>query len=323
MRSLPMIIVSLFEGLGNQMFQYATARSLAEMHSTVLKLDLSSFELNRRRKYGLHCFHIQENVATQDEINTLLGLPRNKFEQYAQGILRRFGILYSLNESHLLQERSFHFNPQILNSSKNIYLSGFWQSEKYFGEIRDILSREFTVKYSQSIENEILSEKIRSCESIALHVRRGDYINSHGEQHHAVCDENYYSHCITYIAERVANPHLFIFSDDPYWVKENLIKKFQVTIVEHNTGFNCFEDLRLMSQCKHNVIANSSFSWWSAWLNSNPDKIVCAPRHWFANHISDTKYSLKAGIIPWYKEQFIDTKDLLPENWLVFDNYCN
>ena len=315
-----MIIVSLFDGLGNQMFQYAVARHLAEKHSTALKLDVSLYEseYKRTRKYGLHCFNIQENLATQDEIRDILRLPRNKIESLRRKAIKYFGVSNGEN-IFFLQEDSFHFNPNILESPNNCYLFGYWQSEKYFADIRDILRCEFSIKYPQDPQSEALSEKIKSCESIALHVRRGDYIqNQETYQHHGICSKDYYERSMAYIVERTVNPYFFIFSDDPLWAKENLTNKFPSIVVEHNTGFRSYEDLRLMSQCKHNIIANSSFSWWGAWLNSNPDKIVCGPKHWFKNNISDTKYAFMEEAVPWYKDRFLDTKDLIPDGWIRF-----
>lgn len=311
-----MIIVSLFEGLGNQMFQYAMARRLAEKHSTVLKLDVSSFESNKQRQYGLHCFNIQEHIATQDEIDALLKRPRNKFERFNNKLLNKIGKVSRPSQNFFL-EKYFHFNPCVLEAPNNTYLHGFWQSEKYFIDIQDILINEFSFKYPQDDTNRDLNEKIKFHESTAIHIRRGDYINNdETNQLHEVCSLDYYNKSITYIAERVSNPHFFIFSNDLQWVKEKFQINFPITIIEYNNGFRSYEDLRLMSQCKHNIIANSSFSWWGAWLNQNPDKIVCVPQQWFRKKYQDTKYSLPKDCIPWYKDDFLDTKDLIPKNWI-------
>jgi Glycosyl transferase family 11 len=311
------IIVSLFEGLGNQMFQYATARCLAEKHSTVLKLDISSFESNKQRKYGLHCFNVQEHFATQNEINVLLKRSRNRVDRFFDSpFFNKIGIGNQLS-TNLLQEKNFHFDPYILEAHNNTYLFGFWQSEKYFVEIRDILLSEFSIKYPLNSQNKELYKKIMFHESISLHIRRGDYVQDEStHQYHGVCSLGYYNRCIEYISDKVINPHFFVFSDDPEWVKTNLKQNLPVTIIENNSGFRSHEDLRLMSQCKHNIIANSSFSWWGAWLNLNPDKIVCTPQQWFRNKSQGTKYFLPKDFIPWYKDNFIDTKDLVPENWV-------
>lgn len=311
-----MIIISIFEGLGNQMFQYATARRLAEKHSTVLKLDITPFEFNKRRKYGLHCFNIQENIATRYEVDKLTKPPKNRFKNLFNKFPR-----YSYNNKQenasLLKEKFFHFDPSILEAGKNIYLNGYWQSEKYFLDIRDILLSEFSFKYPQLTENKELSEKIRLSDSISLHIRRGDYVcDKDVNQFHGNCSLVYYERCIEYVCKRVKKPQFFIFSDDPCWVRAHLKLDFPFTIVENNRGFRSYEDLRLMSECKHNIIANSSFSWWGAWLNSNPDKIVCAPQQWFNVKLTDTKYSLPENYIKIYTDSYVDTKDLIPENWV-------
>ena len=176
---------------------------------------------------------------------------------------------------------------------------------------------EFSIKYPPSFQNRELSRKIESHESISLHIRRGDFVqDSKTHQFHGACSLDYYNRCIEYVSEKTNNPHFFVFSDDPHWAKENLRQDISTTIVENNSGFKAYEDLQLMSQCKHNIIANSSFSWWGAWLNANPDKIVCAPKQWFRNKLMDTKYFIPEGFIPWYKDTFVDTKDLVPEDWM-------
>lgn len=310
-----MIIVSLFEGLGNQMFQYATARHLAEKHSTILKLDVSFFELNKRRKYGLQCFNVQEHLATQNEIDRFLNRPRNKIDRLFKNVVNKIGFGIRADEN-LFQEKFFHFDPNILEAPNHIYLHGFWQSENYFAEIRDVLLDEFSIKYPQDAQNKGLSEKIEFHQSISLHIRRGDYVqNDQANQFHGTCSLEYYRRCIDHINKRINEPHFFVFSDDPGWAKENLDSNLPITIVENNK-FRGYEDLRLMSQCKHNIISNSSFSWWGAWLNSNPDKIVCAPEQWFKNKSTDTRYLLPKNFIPWYEDDFVDIKDLLPKDYI-------
>ncbi|MDF5729534.1 MAG: alpha-1,2-fucosyltransferase, partial [Rhizonema sp. PD38] len=268
------------------------------------------------RKYGLHCFNIQEHIASQDEINVLLKRPRNRINRLFNKSLKKFGIV-SKQSIHLLQERFFHFDSDVLKAPNNSYLYGYWQSDKYFTDIRHILLSEFSIKYPQNYQNEELSEKIQFHESVSLHVRRGDYFQDEKTyQFHGICSLDYYKCCMNYIAEKVTNPQFFVFSDDSQWVKENLKGSFPITIVENNGGFKSYEDLRLMTQCKHNIIANSSFSWWGAWLNPNPYKIVCTPQQWFKKQSTDTKFSIPEGSISWYKDKFVDTKDLIPLDWI-------
>jgi hypothetical protein len=300
-----MIIVRLIGGLGNQMFQYATARRLAEKHSTIVKLDVSEFETYKLHKYSLHCFHITENLATRNEVKHMLGSAslflmaddNNKIKSLVRKGFKKLS-LDKLWSNRILVERSLEFNPEILNAPNNILLDGYWQSEKYFLDIKDILHREFYVKYRQSDENQRLTDSIESSNSVSLHVRRGDYVKDlKANQVHGTCTEEYYLKSIDYVSSHVTNPHFFIFSDEPDWARKNLIINHSSTIVDCNDASRNYEDLRLMSMCRHNITANSSFSWWGAWLNSNPNKIVCAPKKWF----STPSYSYK---------------DLVPTSWI-------
>ena len=286
-----MIIVRLTGGLGNQMFQYATARRLAEKHSTILKLDVTGFEQYKLHRYSLHCFQIWEYLATSDEIKSILGNSQNIINRAK----RKFG--YS-QDNKWLREKHFHFDANILSAPNNILLDGFWQSEKYFSDIADILRREFVVKYQQDYQSKKFSELIQEAQSVCIHVRRADYVQNHvTNQVHGTCDSNYYDSCVKYITERISNPHFFVFSDEPEWARENLKLGYPTTIVDCNDASRNYEDLRLMSQCQHNIIANSTFSWWGAWLNNNPNKIVCAPKKWF-------------------NDATRDTKDIIPDTWL-------
>jgi len=300
-----MIIVRLIGGLGNQMFQYATARRLAEKHSTIVKLDVSEFETYKLHRYSLHCFHISENLATRNEVKHILGsaslfLMADSNSKLRSSIRKGFKKL-SLDKvwsNRILVEKSVEFNSQILNAPNNILLDGYWQSEKYFLDIKDILYREFYIKYRQADENQRLANSIQSTNSVSLHVRRGDYVKDiKANQVHGTCTEEYYSKSIAYISNYINDLHFFVFSDEPNWARNNLKIGHPFTIVDCNDASRNYEDLRLMSMCKHNITANSSFSWWGAWLNSNPGKIVCAPKSWF----STPAYSCT---------------DLVPQSWV-------
>jgi len=287
-----MIIVKLIGGLGNQLFQYALGCYLTEKYHTELKLDISGFDNYKLWKYELDKFNIIEDFANPEELK----IPYFKKRNGIKKIL--FKLLYKPKKMSYIVEKHFHFDSCIINLPDNVYLDGCWQSEKYFKEIQDIIRKDFTFKLPAEGKNKELLEQISSVNSVSLHVRRGDYItNSSANKVHGVCSLDYYNECIKYIVEKVNNPHFFIFSDEPEWVKENLTIPYFITIVDNNDKDKGYEDMRLMSNCKHNIIANSSFSWWGAWLNNNPDKIVIAPQKWF-NH-SD-----------------FDTKDLIPDKWV-------
>ena len=177
------------------------------------------------------------------------------------------------------------------------YLDGYFQSFKYFELIADQIRNELSpVTDYGKLDLEVKS-KIESVESVSIHVRRGDYVTSKASMKTlGVCDLDYYDRAINEIVRRLGDPHFFIFSDDPEWSKENLKVPGSVTYVSHNSGPTAFQDIRLMSICNHHIIANSTFSWWGAWLNSSKEKIVITPKKWFSNGMS--------------------SKTLIPENWL-------
>lgn len=297
-----MIIVRLIGGLGNQMFQYAAARRLAEHNSTILKLDVTGFEKYKLHRYSLHCFYIWEHFATQYEIDSILKQNSNVLLKQLIGIGEIFGIkngntIFRKNGGSY-KEPHFHFDQKLLSAPNNIYLDGYWQSEKYFYDIKEILQTEFKIKYSQSVLSKEIAAKILNTESISLHIRREDYVNNSSTlKKHGTCSPEYYKLAIDYCTQRLTSPHFFIFSDEPQWVKENFKFDFPITIIDHNDATRNYDDLRLMSLCKHNILANSSFSWWAAWLNTNQSKIVIAPGKWFASGDEDDK-------------------DLIPETWI-------
>ena len=299
-----MIIVRLSGGLGNQMFQYAIGRHLAEKQYAILKLDLSLFEKYKVRPYDLHCFKIWENIATQTEIESLQGKPPSQLDYLTERVLQKIGISRAAKPKSrspfLLREKDLSFDPSVLQKSGHLYLEGYWQSEKYFSPITEIIRREFEVKYNQDAESHRIADFIHSSDSISLHVRRTDYVqNPLSAKIHGSCDLAYYARAIQHVAEAAQNPHFFIFSDDLAWVKSELKLDFPVTYVEHNGPIRSYEDMRLMSLCKHNIIANSSFSWWGAWLNENPHKVVVAPNRWFADEAKNSQ-----------------AKELVPETWV-------
>ncbi len=286
-----MIIIRIGGGLGNQLFQYALGRNLALTKNIPLKLDLSWFETNFDRKYKLKYFNTEENIATKKELK--------RIKRYQKINSRRYflhNLLFS-NESIYIEEKQFHFNPNILDIKNNAYLIGYWQTEKYFKDIKDVIRKEFILKDnldSFCIEKE---KKIKKQNSVSLHIRRGDYImNKIANKNMGVCSLDYYKKAINILGEKINDPTFFIFSDDMKWVKKNLKIDFPIIFVS-NGELKDYEELILMSKCKHNIIANSSFSWWGAWLNNNPDKIVIAPKKWF----NDTKRN---------------SKDIIPDNWI-------
>ena len=289
-----MVISALCGGIGNQMFQYAAGRRLAEQRDVDLKLCFVSSSGNTPRKYELGVFNIREEFASNDDVVALItprtGLARKLFA-WISGREQSRPVTY-------VKEKHYHFDPSILDLGGSVYLEGYWQSEKYFSDISPIIRKEFEIKHSPDDRNRLIAETIGSCESVSIHVRRGDYVmNSETSQVHGVCSPDYYSEAIRHIAGRVHRPHFFIFSDDVSWARENIRPGFPSMVVDHNGPEHAYEDIRLMSLCKHHVIANSSFSWWGAWLSENSEKIVVAPSQWF-------------------RTGSYDTNDLVPEGWI-------
>jgi len=197
-----------------------------------------------------------------------------------------------------LKERGHHFqNLESPGSHKTIYLSGYWQSEKYFDDVSGIIREEFQLKNEPAGLNLELVRAMRGSQAVSLHVRRGDYVsNPIAASYHGVCSLEYYRTAIKLIEEKVANPKFYVFSDDIPWCKENLRFPQPATYVDHNSD-EPFEDLRLMSFCKHFIIANSSFSWWGAWLSRNQEKIVLAPKKWFLTREKDDRDQVPANWI--------------------------
>jgi len=287
-----MVIVHLNGGLGNQLFQYAMGRRFAEVHKEKIKLDLTAFESYNLRSYKLNHFNISSDIASPYEIARM----KRKCKSNEAFLSCHFDFFYYLRKC--ITEKYFHFDPKILNLPNNIYLEGYWQSEKYFKDIEKVIRVEFTVSSKPDRENSELLDKITAVQSISLHIRRGDYVmNPATAQLHGICPLLYYQKAIDLVSNEIEKPEVFVFSDDTEWVTNNLKLKIPMTIVSHNGPDQDYEDLRLMTNCKHHIIANSSFSWWGAWLGTNTDKMIIAPEKWFAN-------------------PKLNTKDLIPESWI-------
>jgi hypothetical protein len=294
-----MVIVNIFAGLGNQMFQYATARRLALKLGVELKLDLSSFDRCQFRKYQLDRFCISSQVASAAEVQALCGQERHDLVSRAARKAR-----YLMNRQlgfrwgGLVKEKHFHFDPAMLTLPDNVYLFGLWQTEKYFVDSADAIRADFQLRDAPAGRNaELISTMKETREAVSLHVRRGDYVSDpHSNQSHGVCGLDYYQRAIEHMTRSLASPHFFVFSDDIAWARENLRLPSLGTFIDHNGPDHGVEDVRLMSHCQHHIIANSSFSWWGAWLNPSKGKIVCAPRQWFG--LNAKKQRSAVDVIP-------------------------
>lgn len=293
-----MIITKLIGGLGNQMFQYAAGRRAALFNNVDLKLDITGYENQdgiTPRKYMLHIFNIKEDFVNLKEIQRLKGARGNIFIRSFSRLKNKITPYY---KQPYVRQKSFQFDPNILEISDETYLDGYWVSEKYFKDIQNTIHKEFAFREKPDKKNKRIIDHLKKLESVSIHIRRGDYVSDKKtHDYHGICGMDYYKKAVQIVAQKIRKPYFFIFSDDPEWAKKNIKIKHPNKIVDYNFGKKDHEDLRLMSLCNHNIIANSSFSWWGAWLNKNPNKIVIAPKRWFA-------------------DQSIDTTDLVPDSWI-------
>ncbi|MDC1293093.1 alpha-1,2-fucosyltransferase [Amylibacter sp.] len=278
-----MIYSRIRGGLGNQLFQYSVARSLADQLGVDLGLDIREYNNLSNFEMGLSNFNIRA-IFNPD------GLIRHKQDGK---ILFALENLIGMHK-HVYYEPFLSFDKNVLTKQDGTFLKGHWQSENYFIDKNKIMEDLQIVK--QPTEKNIqLKSKIEECNSISLHIRRGDYVSNSA---HGLCDLTYYYKAVQFFIDKYgSNFEIFAFSDDPNWVKNNLELPVKINFISNNSSKNNYEDLRLMSYCEHNIIANSTFSWWGAWLNKNPKKYIIAPKKWFANNK-------------------IENNDITPQNWL-------
>ncbi len=275
-----MILSHIIGGLGNQMFQYANGRALSLDRSVPLKLDTQDFE-----GYQLHngfeldrIFDIQTQIATEADIKTVLGWRSHSLIR--QRLFRKQ--LELLRGARLFVDTQFTTWSHISEVPDDCYLMGNWQTEMYFKHVEDSIRSDFSFKSPLDGRNKELADQINSSVAISLHVRRGDIAaNPASLAFHGLCSLDYYRRAVSYLTERVTQPEFYIFSDDMPWVKENMHLPHPCHYIDHNKGAESYNDMHLMSLCRHHIIANSSFSWWGAWLNPCKEKIVIAPEQWF------------------------------------------
>jgi Glycosyl transferase family 11 len=287
----PVIITRLSGGLGNQMFQYAAGLRLAIVHQTQLKFDVGLLDVPSDatpRIYELDRFAISAQRATPQETEALLA-KRPVAARISQRLDRRAAA----------RERHFHYDPAVARLPDETCLEGYWQSERYFADVAARVRQEFSFRSAPSGRNAELAREIAARAAVSLHVRRGDYATHAATRaYHGLCSIDYYRRAAAYVAERVRDPLFVLFSDDPEWTRAHLDLGHDTLVAGHNGPQDGPEDLRLMMQCRHHVLANSTFSWWGAWLDASTDKIVIAPERWFSDRARDTRDLLPAG---WFK----------------------
>lgn len=284
-----MKIVKIKGGLGNQMFQYALYKKLKNIGNKTYG-DLSYFNRN-------NCYELERIFNI--EVNTSYNLVLKKIFENDNLFFKIFRkILKSILVKNVIQQNDVEFKENIFNYN---YFDGYWQSEKFFQDIKEEICLDFKFPPITEDKNLYIKNEIEKVESISIHVRRGDYIGN--EILDGLAPLEYYERALRYIKLKIENPIFFIFSNDIEWCKENLKINFPTNYIDWNNGEKSFRDMQLMSLCKHNIIPNSSFSWWGAWLNSNLNKIVIAPEVWFR------------------KESVYKYKDIVPETWIKIKNY--
>ena len=284
-----MVVVQITGGLGNQLFMYAAGRRLSLHHRTPLKLDITPFQAYPLRSYLLDRFGIAQDFASSKEVAALKSRTSKHAEQERTGYwgIRRIlnwrapagrSAVFSADDS-----LAGTYLPEILRTPRDVYLQGYWQSERYFQPIEKVIRSDLRFKDELRGENLSLAQDIGSADAVSLHIRRGDYAsNPHLNKLLGVLPLEYYHRASQTIAKALPSACFFVFSDDPDWAKDNLRLGLPASFVSHNGPAAPHEDLRLMSLCRHHIVANSSLSWWGAWLCGNASKIVIAPAQWFA-----------------------------------------
>jgi hypothetical protein len=269
-------------GLGNQMFQYAAARTLSLRLKTELVIDLSFYELHRNkswnRSYELDIFDLRTSVRNKNFKGVTMCRLKEIFEKFAWKIenLLPFGLFADICP--------FTYDNRFEQLKNGIMLFGYFQNETYFQNYVEEICQDFTFIQPLNEQNQVIADEILACNSVSIHIRRGDYLSDKNAANtFANLSLAYYHAAIQHIINNVKEPRFFVFSDDMEWAKQQF-DEYSCYFVNVNHGKNSYNDMRLMSICKHNIIANSSFSWWGAYLNNHSEKIVIAPENWFIDN---------------------------------------
>ena len=282
-----MIIIQLKGGLGNQMFQYALYRELLHRGKQVKIDDVTGFEHDKLRIPVLNRFGIEYEKATPEEVIAITDSKMDIFSRIRRKLTGR--------KTYRIDETEGIFDPKILEV-EDAYLVGYWQSDKYFKspEVIEHLQETFA-KRPQEIMHDSVSwttlQQIECCESVSIHVRRTDYLDEEHIKIHNLCSETYYKNAISMVRQKHPNAVFFIFTDDKEWCKEHFKGHNFINVELQEGEFTDVADMLLMSRCKHHIMANSSFSWWSAWIGDTPEKMVIAPSKWINNKNMDDIYT--------------------------------
>lgn len=275
-----MFIFQFMGGLGNQMFQYAAARALSVRRNIPFKVDFDDPYKFVKREFNLSMFDVQP-MEHAGYFDLLKSKPKRRIQ-------KRLWMLLGQNPNGRLYKEpaDYMFDPGFFSCPDGSYISGFWQTEKYFLDIEDIIRKEFRFVIPPSAKNEEWLNKINSSTSVSVHVRRGDVVAvAKTNKLYGTMTNSFYEDAMNHMVESLGNCSFFFFSDDIEWVKENIKTSYPAYYIDNNDDAHNYEDLRLMSSCKHHIIANSSFSWWGAWLNPDKNKKVIGPAKWMSTRV--------------------------------------
>lgn len=291
-------IVYLCSGLANRMFQYAFYLSLKNKGYNVKIADNSIVKELKHEDVSIT--DIFKNVHYKKASKLEIFLMGGSNDIFSRSLRNRFQIYSPLYKRTAAKDG---FKKELFQLKHSAFHAGVFQSEKYFEDIKEQIIYSFKFQpFEEGSNNHLLQLKMEKENSVAIHIRKGkDYLE--GAPYQNTCDLQYYINAINYIRSNVQDPIFYVFTDNPSWVKNNLQKYIEYTLIDWNPsiGKGNHYDMQLMSLAKHNIIANSTYSWWGAWLNSNPQKIIIGPQIWFN---------------PKLKE--FNKKDLqiLPDNWI-------
>jgi Glycosyl transferase family 11 len=288
-----LVVVRLSGGLGNQLFQYAAGRALSIKHGVPILLDKSFYSDSPNRNYKLSSFNVSDSQINKKDLFKIFhkrNLRITEFFKPVKSILAESELVY--------KEKNFAFNSDFTSLNAPVILDGYWQSEKYFLDYASIIKNDFKIVDQFDVNHSSVASKILNEQSVAIHIRRGDYVsNPHINAIHGVCDEDYYVRAYELLVQKVGKVVPYFFSDDND-AAQRIIKRIgNGVLISDIVPGNDISDFSLMRSCQYFIIANSTFSWWAAYLGSNENKIVLAPKNWF-------------------KSEEYSTDDLIPLNWM-------
>lgn len=281
-----MIIAKPVGGLANQMSVYAAARALSVLRGCELKLDLSNLEKDPVRSYELDKLNIKASIATPAEVKQLTGESRFRFVNRLKKSLRK---RLKIVNPHTYKEASLKFDPAFFNLAPPIHISGNYLSIRYYAPIFETLRSELAISLPLSAASNIWLTKVQTCCSVAVHVRRGDYVsNAKAQAVHGVMGLEYYKKAMALMLEKMPQAEFFVFSDDPEWVRENININAVTHYVDCNNADDGYQDYWIMRHCQHHIIANSGFSRWAALLANPKEQLVYLPQKWFVKNTGIT-----------------------------------